>query len=110
VAADIKLLNLSALRLKEQVQLFVDMQPLGNAAYVGNLLLDILDAKGKLCYSGHQELAVYDMHRRRFDIPGASLPPGRYKARIRFNTDREDMGKFAIPVLPKEFNVEFIMP
>ncbi|MFA6232760.1 MAG: hypothetical protein WC824_01060 [Bacteroidota bacterium] len=110
VAADVKLLNMSALRLKDQVQLFVDMQPLGNAAYVGNLLLDILDGKGRVYYSSRQELAVYDMHRRRFDIPGASLPPGRYKARIRFNTDREDMGKLALPVLPKEYTVEFIMP
>ncbi len=110
VAADIKLLNFSALRLKRLVQMFVDMQPRGNAAYVGNLLIDVMDSKGKVRYSSRQELAVFDMHRRRFDIPGETLPPGRYKARIRFNTDREDMGNLVIPVLPKEYTVEFIMP
>lgn len=110
VAADIKLLNFSAVRLKDKVQLFVDMQPMGNAAYVGNLILDIQDTKGKLIYSGKHEIAVYDMYRRRFDIPGTTLAPGRYKARIRFNTDRADIREFVLPVLPKEFTVEFIMP
>lgn len=110
VATDITLLNVKGVRYSDHVRLFVDMQPIGNGAYVGNLLLDLIDANGTIRYSGRQEIAVFDMHRRRIDIPAARMPSGQYKVRIRFNTDREDMGNKVIPVLPREYLVTLNMP
>jgi hypothetical protein len=110
VFADIKLMNTVIGRQEGTVHFNVDMQPMGNAAYLGNMKLLIHDVKGKEVFSTAVELAVFTMFRRRFDIPSSRMPAGRYKATIVFDTERPDLGADVLPVLPKTYTVEFILP
>ncbi len=108
--ADVKLMNTVITRDAGIVLFNVDLQPLGNSAYLGNLTLSIRDSGGKEVFSIKVELAVFTMLRRRFDIPGSDMPPGLYKATIKFDTERPDLGADALLVLPKTYTVEFKLP
>ncbi len=108
--ADVKLVSAGGTRDADAVRFYVDLVPLGNAAYRGNMIVDITGKKNKVVYSARQTVDVYDRQRQVFEIDGSAMPPGMYHAVLRFNTEREDLGKEALPVLPKEYKIDFNMP
>lgn len=108
--ADVKLVSAGGTRESDGVHFYVDLIPLGNAAYRGNMLVDIKNTRNKIVYTTHRPVDIYDRQRQVLDIKDKSMPPGRYKAIIRFNTEREDLGNEALPVLPKEYKIDFNMP
>jgi len=69
----------------------VDLERLGNAAYIGAIRAQLLDARGRAIGDEADEvLAVYHGIRRRFAL---QVPPGAEPARVRFTIDsrRDDL-------------------
>ncbi len=67
-----------------------DVHRTGNAAFLGRILVEVLDGEGRVAASSEQVLAVYRSLRRRIPV---ALPQGTDPARvrIRMDTDREDL-------------------
>jgi hypothetical protein len=110
VVADIKLGGFGAVRDGDEVRFSIDLTPLGNAGYRGNLHMDITTASGKSVKKLHRLVDVYEPERLVIPLKGGDIPPGRYKVRLNFDSDRPDLGAEAIPVLPKKYTVEINMP
>lgn len=107
--ADIKLLNVKIDRKPDVVHLDVDMMPVGNAAYTGNMTIVVRDAQKREIYSKKFEIAVFSTFRRRVSIPASTMSAGTYTAVISYDTDRPDMGENILHVLPKTYTVEFVL-
>lgn len=110
VMADIKLGGFGAVRDGDEVRFSIDLKPLGNAVYHGNLHMEITGTTGKFSRTLHRLLDVYEPQRLVIPMKGGDIPPGRYKVRLNFDSDRTDLGEEAIPVLPKKYTVEIKMP
>ncbi|MBR9975797.1 MAG: hypothetical protein KFF77_09475 [Bacteroidetes bacterium] len=110
VMADIKLGGFGAVRDGDEVRFSIDLQPLGNAVYHGNLHVEITGTAGKVSRKLHRLLDVYEPQRLVIPMKGGDIPPGRYKVFLNFVSDRLDLGDEAIPVLPKKYTVEINMP
>ncbi len=108
--ADIKLVNAGAERVEKTVRFHVDVALLGDAAYRGNVQVVITNAKRKTILTTSSMVDIYGNQRLTFDINGTSMPPGLYKAVVRFDTERTDLGNEVIPVLPKRYTIDFSMP
>ncbi len=105
--ADIKLTNVFVRPDSAEIHVDVEMMPMGNAAYIGNMSVVIRDQAKKELLSKKIEIAVFSTFRRRFSIPLPRMPKGRYATVITYDTDRPDMGANALHVLPKTYTVEF---
>lgn len=110
VVADIKLGGFGAVRDGDEVRFSIDLTPLGNAGYHGNLNMAVTSASGKAVRKLHRLVDVYEPERLVIPMEGKDIPPGRYKVRLDFDSDRPDLGAEAIPVLPKKYTVEINMP
>lgn len=110
VVADIKLGGFGAVRDGDEVRFSIDLTPLGNAGYHGNLNMEITGASGRSVRKLHRLVDVDVPERLVIPMKGGDIPPGRYKVRLNFDSDRPDLGAEAIPVLPKKYTVEINMP
>jgi hypothetical protein len=73
----------------------------GNAAYLGNVHLDVQNAAGHVAETWDTPIAVYYEQHRRLAFPADSLPPGQYTVHLTLNTDRPDLPqKDVLPVPP----------
>ena len=110
VYSDVKLANVGAVREEDEVRFEFHFQQMGNAAYRGNMDIRIEDGRGKAVYSRKGPLDVYGKSTEKVVLPSVSVPKGRYKVRMRFDTEREDLGDKAIPIMPKNYTVDISMP
>jgi hypothetical protein len=108
--ADIKLVGAGAERKETIVRFFVEVTLLGDAAYRGNAHVEIRNTALKSVFTCSSMIDIYGKQRLTFDIKGGSIPPGLYKAVVRFDTERPDLGDAVIPVLPKKYTIDFKMP
>lgn len=69
----------------------LDLQRLGNAAYLGQVKLDLCDDQGDRLGHWDRVIAVYYDFHRSLRCPVADLPPGRYVLRAVLSTDRKDI-------------------
>jgi hypothetical protein len=85
----------------EGIHVEVDLRRTGNAAFLGRMRADLLDARGQVIATVWDDLAVYRDVRRRHLLPPAPGTPGPFEVRISVDTSREDlpMGG-ALPVTP----------
>ena len=85
------------------VKLRLDMQRTGNAAFLGRVRADLVDARGRVAASAVEDLAVYRGLRRVVEIPrpaGARDLAG-YTVRYAFDTVRPDLpGDAPLPIAP----------
>lgn len=82
----------SAQRLKDAVQFTIDLRRDGNAAFLGRVRADVVDANGETRASVEDVVAVYRTLRRRFVIKGATpLPDGPLTVKYVVDTDRPDL-------------------
>jgi hypothetical protein len=92
----------SAHRTADGVQMQIDLSRTGNAAFLGHMRADLLDAGGNVLATMYDDLAVYRTMRRRLTFPappaGASGP---FSVRIHVDTEREDLPPGgALPAAP----------
>ena len=87
----------------DTVHATVALERTGNAAFLGRMQLDVLDASGTVLGTAYDDVAVYRTMLRRLDIPLTGAPSGPLRLRMRINTEREDLPVGgALPVAPHE--------
>lgn len=109
VYSDVKLANVGVERSKEDVRFQFYLRQLGNAAYRGILQLRIENDRKKTIFSSTDRVDVYGAKTLEYVLPAGKVRKGTYRLYLDFNSDREDLGEHAIPVLPKKFSVEISM-
>jgi hypothetical protein len=73
------------------VRATIDFQRTGNAAFLGRVQAEVLDADGRAVASAEEVLAVYKSIRRRLDVvppQGARAP---FRVRFTMDTQRDDL-------------------
>lgn len=90
VHTGLKLDDASATTVGDSVVTTVDVTRTGNAAFLGRILVELLDGQGKVVGSNEQVLAVYHGIRRRLAV---QIPQGATPARVRvtMDTHRDDL-------------------
>jgi hypothetical protein len=84
--------NLSGKQEENKFVLFAKLKREGNAAYIGNLLVNITNEKGTTIKETKQEISVYYELNKRIEIETGKLPAGKYNVNVQLNTDREETG------------------
>lgn len=84
--------GLTAQRSDSAVRVGMLMKRTGNAAYLGRLRLELVDARGTVVAETYEDVAVYRDIRRQFviGVPQA-LAPGGYTVRYSFTSERPDL-------------------
>lgn len=91
----------AARRTPEGVQLQVDLTRTGNAAFLGRLRAELLDAGGNVLDTLYDDLAVYRSMRRRLTFAAAEGGAAPAAVRIHIDTEREDLpAGGALPAAP----------
>jgi hypothetical protein len=109
MASGLTVVSSSAERTAEGIDLVLDLQREGNAAYLGRLRVQLVAPGGAVLAEGEDHIAVYRSIRRRLSIPlEQPLAPGT-TVRYVFDTNRPDLpsggplpvepvtGTFALP-------------
>lgn len=82
----------SAVRTRDAVQFTVDLARIGNAAFLGHVKAELLDATGQVRGTAEDVVAVYRTLRRRLDIRAeGALPAGPLTVRYVLDTERPDL-------------------
>jgi P pilus assembly chaperone PapD len=91
----------AAARTADGVQLQVDLERTGNAAFLGRMRAELLDQGGSVVATLYDDVAVYRTMRRRlnFAVPAGAVGP--LTVRIHIDTEREDLPPGgALPAAP----------
>lgn len=80
-----------AARRGGEVSLDLQLERGGNAAFLGRLRAEVVDARGTVVGTAYDDLAVYRAMRRRIAIPVAADAQGPLAVRVVINTEREDL-------------------
>jgi hypothetical protein len=91
VSAGVEVTGASAQRTEDGVELELDMQRTGNAAALGRVLVDVIDARGSVVSTTHEDIAVYRTMRRRLVLDVPENVSGSLSVRIRIVPEREDL-------------------
>lgn len=81
----------SARREGGEVQLQLDLERTGNAAFLGSLRAELVDARGNVVGTVYDDLAVYRTMRRRLAIPVPPDAAGPFEVRLSIDTERDDL-------------------
>jgi hypothetical protein len=91
----------AATRAEDGVTLQLDLRRTGNAAFLGRLRADLVNARGDVLGTAWDDLAVYREVRRRHLIPVPPGTEGPLFVQITIDTEREDLpAGGALPVAP----------
>jgi P pilus assembly chaperone PapD len=91
----------SARRTPDGVQLQVDLSRTGNAAFLGRMRAELLDAGGGVVSTLYDDVAVYRTMRRRLTFAAPAAAAGALTVRIHIDTEREDLPPGgALPAAP----------
>jgi hypothetical protein len=64
---------------------------LGEAPFIGSMIVKLMDAKGKVVATTQSSMTAYFRGLRRLDLRVAKVKPGSYKLELTFETKRGDM-------------------
>ena len=104
----ITLAPLSAALEGDSVAVRVPMTRTGDAAYLGTVRAEVVDADGKIRGEAERYVGVYHTLDPKIMIPVDSLAPGAYTVRVRVSTDRTDLPpRSALPAAPARDSVGF---
>jgi hypothetical protein len=92
VSTAINFENLTCTYDDSRFVLFAKLKREGNAAYIGNIVVNISDDKGKTIKEVKQEISVYFSLNKKIIIDTGKLPKGKYSINVQLNTDREETG------------------
>ncbi|MBW3570270.1 MAG: hypothetical protein KY467_04115 [Gemmatimonadetes bacterium] len=108
VRTGVAVTSAAARRVGGEVALELDLERTGNAAFLGSLRADVLDARGAVLASAYDDLAVYRTMRRRLSIPVPDGTAGPLQLRLTINTERDDLpagGALPAPPLVQQIPV-----
>lgn len=94
------------------VRFLIPLERTGNAPFLGEVHLRVLDATDALVGQGDQTISTYtDQHAVGFSIERATLPPGTYRAEISATNARTDIAPpQRFPMTPVTISVPFVIP
>jgi hypothetical protein len=110
VYSDVKLANVGAERKDDYVIFRFTLSQLGNAPYRGNLKLRLENGKGREVHAETRTVDVYTKGIEELRLLSASIPKGRYRVFMNFDSDRKDLGDKVLLVLPKKYTIDINMP
>ncbi|HEX6369583.1 MAG TPA: hypothetical protein VF006_11755 [Longimicrobium sp.] len=108
VRTGVTVTSAAARRTGGEVTLEMDLERTGNAAFLGSLRADLVDARGTVLGSAFDDLAVYRTMRRRLTIPVPDGAAGALQLRLTINTERDDLpagGALPAPPLTQQIPV-----
>jgi hypothetical protein len=91
VRTGVNVTSAAARRTGDEVTLQLDLERTGNAAFLGSLRADLVDARGTVLGSAFDDLAVYRTMRRRLTIAVPEGATGPLQLRLTINTERDDL-------------------
>jgi hypothetical protein len=91
VGTGVEVARAAAVRTGGEVSLEVDLQRTGNAAFLGRLRADVLDARGTVVATAWDDIAVYRTMLRRLAIALPEGTAGPLEVRLTIDTEREDL-------------------
>lgn len=101
VSTGVRVDTAAAARTADGVEVQVDLTRTGNAAFLGRMRLDVVDARGTVVGTAWDDLAVYRAVRRRHVIPVPADAAGPLTVRMHVDTERDDLPVGgALPVPP----------
>jgi hypothetical protein len=101
VGTSVSLAGATARRTADGVQLQADFTRGGNAAYLGRMRAELLDAGGNVVSTLYDDIAVYRTMRRRLTFPVPADAHGPFSVRVHVDTEREDLPPGgALPAAP----------
>jgi hypothetical protein len=81
----------AAERTDSMVVATIDVERTGNAAFIGRVNAEIVDANGRVVGAAEEVLAVYHQIRRRLNVPVAPDAVAPLKVRFTIDTERDDL-------------------
>lgn len=69
----------------------IDLARMGNAAFLGRIVAEVIDGEGMVLGATEDVLAVYRTIRRRVEVPVPAGAEGPLRLRYRLDTDRDDL-------------------
>ena len=93
----IELTAARAERTPAGLQVTIDLARRGEAAYLGHIGIEVLDAAGNVLHEEQDVLSVYRTLRRRFTVPGME---NATRVRYRLSTERPELGQANIITAP----------
>lgn len=108
VSTGVAIASAAARQTGTDVQLQLDLRRTGNAAFLGSLRADLVDARGTVLGSTFDDLAVYTTMRRRLTIPVPAGATGPLQVRMTINTERDDLpagGALPAPPITQQLSV-----
>lgn len=101
VSTGLELTGEQARREADGVHLQLDLRRAGNAAFLGRMRADLVNARGDVLGTAWDDLAVYREVRRRHVIPVPDGATGPLFVQLTIDTEREDLpAGGALPVAP----------
>lgn len=92
VSTKINIDNFSGIFKENKLILYSKLKREGNAAYIGNLFINIYDEKENKIKEIKQDIAVYYELNKKIEIETGNIAKGKYTVEILLNTDREETG------------------
>lgn len=86
-----------AVRTADGLEVTIDMERQGEAAYLGRIRLELLDAAGSVIHDEEDVLSVYRSLRRRFNIAGMQ---NAAQVRYSIETERPELGRGNVIAAP----------
>jgi len=91
VSTGVAVSDLTAEAEGDSLTVWSHLERRGNAAYLGTVDFELVNAAGATVRSWSSTLAVYVPMRRRFSFPLDSIAPGDYRVRMRLRAERPDL-------------------
>ena len=107
VHTGVSVTDLRAIRQGDSLVVWFGAERQGNAAFLGTLTYQLVDATGKVRGEWETPVAVYHPLSRRYVFDLDSVPAGRYTVRMNLTTARNDLDqKHILPAQPVTRSVE----
>jgi hypothetical protein len=107
VSTGLRVVDASARRAADGIEATIDLDRLGNAAFIGRVRAELLDGRGRVVSASEEVLAVYRGIRRRLVVPVPAGAAGPFRVRFVMDTDRDDLpAGAALPFAPLAHTVE----
>ena len=111
VKTGVRLTGLRAQHAGDTVAVWARLDRDGNAAFIGSIHADLVDAAGKPWGEFTLPLGVYRSMEPRFAMPVGFLPPGRYRLRVELASRRDDLApEVLLQVRPVRDSIEVRVP
>ena len=100
VKTGVRLSGLRAERAGDTLAFWAHLDREGNAAFIGSIRAELVDANGRQWGEFTSPLGVYRSLDPRFAMPVRFLPPGMYRLRVELASQREDLAPEVLLKVP----------